>query len=136
MNEKQLIAAICHQLPRGLHRQSMTYSSLSYNGTPDRYFDGRHSDLWVEFKMLKAMPRSNVIAGGYTALQREWMERRWYNGGNVVGVVGLPNRTAAIQRSPLEWRNGTPVATAISLKDVALWIIDYCGLSCALSAVF
>lgn len=125
--EGRLIRAINDKLPKRFHSQSMTFGSRSFNGTPDRYYDpeGGVRDLWVEYKALSAMPRDNIAVGNYSALQLAWMDRRWRNGKNVVGIVGLPNRTAVIQHTPKEWRNGTPVNTAMSLEEVAEWIKHY-----------
>lgn len=135
MNEKQLIAAVLRQLPDTIHSQSMTFGSLSTRGTPDRYFDGPLRDFWVEFKMLRAMPRSGIVKGDYSELQLRWMTRRYANSvksctytglpkentpaSNMFGVVGLPNRTAVIQRTPTEWRNGSPIGEAMTIKEVA-----------------
>lgn len=130
MLEKQLIANIVKLLPKTIHSQSMTGSSMTYNGTPDRYFDGPKADLWVEFKMLKSMPRDRVVKGNFSALQLQWMERRYKNlphAPNVVGIVGLPNRTAVLQLSPTEWRNGSPVETARTLREIATWVQNFTG---------
>lgn len=127
MRERQLIAAVNRRIPKSIHHQSMTFGSRSCNGVPDRYYDGPKSDLWVEYKQLDAMPRSEIVIGAYTALQLQWMERRWRHGGNVVGIVGLPNRTAVVQTDPEQWRRGTPISAALPLKDISLWITDFCS---------
>jgi hypothetical protein len=88
------------------------------------------------------LPRSGVVIGGYTEQQLEWMERRYANAKqanplhapNVVGIVGLPNRTAVIQRSPTEWREGSPMTEALPLKEIAAWIADFCLPSSVASA--
>lgn len=128
MREKDLIAAIHRRLRKDLHHQSMTSASLTHNGTPDQYYDGPVRDFWIEYKMLKSMPRKGVVIGAYTELQLRWMERRYDNskhllhGPNVFGIVGLPNRSAVIQRTPTEWREGTPLSNAISLQEVSVWL--------------
>lgn len=109
----------------------MTGASMAQNGTPDRLYDGPGGLLFTEFKMLTAMPRSNIVIGAYTALQLHWMERRYTNSlihgrPNVVGIVGLPNRTAVIQHTPTEWREGTPATAAMPLSEVASWIEGFC----------
>lgn len=125
MREKDLIAAIHRQLRKDLHHQSMTSASLTHNGTPDQYYDGPIRDFWIEYKMLKSMPRSGMVIGAFTELQLRWMERRYNNskhlphGPNIFGIVGLPNRSAVIQRTPTEWREGTPLSSAISLREVS-----------------
>jgi hypothetical protein len=142
VNETGLKKYIAGKLPKAVHYQSMTYASLSRNGTPDHYYDGAGSDLWVEYKMLRAMPRSGIAVGDYSAQQLDWMERRYANAKqndplhmpNVVGIVGLPNRTAVIQRSPTEWRKGSPITEALPLKEIAQWITAFCLPSSVVSA--
>lgn len=135
MRESQLIDALHKLLPPAsvLHRQSMTYSSLSYNGTPDRYYDGPAGDLWIEYKKLDSMPRSGVVGGVdekkpgcYRPNQYAWMERRWNNGGNVLGAIFLPNKLVVVQFTPEEWREGTPVSSALSRHGLADTIKSIC----------
>lgn len=147
MIESGLITAIHRHIPKTQHSQSMTGASTTHNGTPDRYYDGPRSDLWVEYKMLDAMPRSKLVGfvsdskrGCYSSLQYEWMLRRYTNslnlphGPNQIGIVGLPNRTAVIQTTPTEWREGSSITNAISFREVALWVIAFTGPSLARSA--
>src|SRR6478609_10798837 len=129
MREGGLISAVFKYIPPSLHSQSMTYASLTHNGTPDRYLDGSKSDLWTEWKLLRSMPRSGIAKGDYSPQQLRWMTRRWHHGKNVIGLVGLPNRTVCIQHTPEEWINGTTVTSAISYKETAAWILDFCGPS-------
>lgn len=144
MTERNFINAVNRQLPRSLHHQSTT--GVIGVGTPDRYYDGDPYDLWVEYKYLDAMPRSGLVGGVdaekrgcYSPVQYRWMERRYRHslnlphGPNVVGIVGLPNRTAVIQRSPTEWREGSPITNAIPIKEVSAWIVAFCSPSCASS---
>lgn len=109
----------------------MTTASLTTNGTPDYYYDGEGGDLWVEYKALTAMPRNGIVVGNYTELQIRWLTRRWKHGKNAVGIVGLPNRTAVIQRGPRQLEEGTLVTDARPIKDIAQWIFDFCGSSSA-----
>lgn len=135
MKEKDLYRAIDKEIPRSIYRMSMTGAAMTANGVPDRYYDGENSDLWVEYKMLKNIPRSKIVVGAYTPLQLHWMERRWnnyqgrphINAANVVGIVGLPNKTAVIQFTPQEWREGSPIIKAMDIGQVAKWITAYCG---------
>ena len=140
MKEKDLIAAINKKLPKPFHSQSMTGASMHNNGTPDRYYDPEGgNDLWVEYKMLQSMPRSGIAVGDYSKLQLHWMERRYFNSlahgrSNMIGIVGLPNRMACLQRAPAEWRTGSPVDMAMSLEELATWITAFCFQSSDLSA--
>jgi hypothetical protein len=145
MLEKGLIAAVHRHLPREIHHQSMTGAAQTHNGTPDQYYDGPGADLWAEYKQLTAMPRSGLVGfvndkkqGCYSTLQYHWMLRRYTNSlnlphgrANQIGIVGLPNRTAVIQTTPTEWREGSSVTNAIPLREVTNWVIDFCGRSYA-----
>lgn len=145
MVETGLVKAIHRHLPKDYYTHSNTLSSQTTTGIPDRYYDGEGCyDLWVEYKMLDAMPRDGIVGrvdnkkrGCYRTRQYEWMERRWNNsydlphGPNVIGVIGLPNRKAVIQTTPTEWREGSSIASAISFKEVAAWIRDFCSPSSA-----
>lgn len=130
MLEKAHIAAVQRELKKlgVLHSQSMTYASLTMNGTPDRYYDGVLQDLWVEYKRLTAMPRSGIVIGEYSEQQLAWMKRRWANSftHNIWGVVGLPDKTVCLQLNPSEWIDGTPVSAAISHKQLANLIWEFC----------
>ena len=98
---------------------------MTTSGVPDYYYDGPAGDAWVEFKMRDAIPKTGVVGGvaakqgHYSPLQYEWMLRRWRNGRNVLGVIGLPNRTAVVQRTPEEWMNGSSISLAVTYKEVA-----------------
>lgn len=133
MRESNVISNVVTKLPKLIHSQSMTFGSQSFNGTPDRYFDGPGRDLWAEFKYVDSIPRDKMVGGVdakkrgcYSPLQFDWMVRRWRNGGNVVGIIGLPNRTAVIQTTPEEWEHKSSIASAMSFRDVAEWIRRYC----------
>ena len=133
MKESTFVKYIAGKMPASVHSQSMTFGSRSFNGTPDRYFDGKFADLWVEFKYVDAMPRDGLVGrvdnkkrGCYSTLQYDWMLRRWTNGGNVLGIIALPNRTAVIQHDPEQWRLGSSTAAAIPWLEVAKKIEHFC----------
>lgn len=134
MNEGGLRKAINKHFKKILHQQSMTHAARTHNGTPDDYYDGPKSDLWAEYKMLKSMPRSGIAIGAYSPQQIRWMTRRWRHGRNVIGLVGLPNKMVCLQHTPKEWIYGTTVTSAITIKETAKWLIDFCGLASELSA--
>lgn len=130
MNEKQLIKAVERNLDSSIHKQSMTSASLTHGGTPDRYYDGPKRDLWVEYKMLRNMPRSGYVIGCLSDLQKAWLRRRFEHSlptPNVAVIVGLPNKTACIQTTELQWCTGTSVFDSFSLKEVSAWINAFCG---------
>lgn len=135
VNEGSFIKYVVGKLPKTVHSQSMTFGSRSFGGTPDRYFDGPLSDLWVEFKFQDSMPRSGMVGGVhekkrgcYSQLQYDWMCRRHLNGkgSNMLGIIALKNRTAVIQTCPEEWLHGSSIESAIPWRDVATKIEQFC----------
>lgn len=125
--EKNLIQRIVRRLPREIHSQSMTLGSQSFNGTPDRYFDGPVRDCWIEFKQLKTTPRSGVAVGDFSPLQLDWMLRRHRTGRNAFGFVGTADGLVCIQTTPEQWRDGSPLTSAVTVKEAAEWIEVFCG---------
>lgn len=134
MKESTLVKWVKDHLPSTIHSQSMTFGSLSMNGTPDRYFDGPRGDLWVEFKQISAMPRDGLVGGVddkkrgcYSSLQYRWMARRWERGGNVLGVIGLPDKRVVIQDDPSQWLHKSPISDAVPRQALIDLIIQRCG---------
>lgn len=132
MRERQLIDAIHRRLPKTLHRQSMTMGSLTQNGTPDYFYDGPKSDLWIEYKQLRSIPRDFIIQAPLTELQRRWLNRRYKHGQNVRVVVGLLRHRAVILHYPAQFEQGISLIEtgSLSYDEVARWISDFCGCSC------
>ena len=128
--EKNLIQRVLRRLPRDIHSQSMTFGSQSFGGTPDRYFDGTRRDCWIEFKQLKTTPRSGIAVGDFSDLQLIWLERRHRIGANAFGFVGLADGRVAIQVTPEQWRQGSPLSEAVPIEEAAKWIVDFCGSQC------
>lgn len=133
MKESTLVAWVVTHLPRTIHSQSMTFGSMSMNGTPDRYFDGPSGDLWIEFKQIAAWPRDGLVGGVddkkrgcYSTLQFRWMRRRWNTGRNVLGVIGLPDKTVVIQDSPVAWEHKSSVKLAVPRRELIVRILQHC----------
>lgn len=128
VRERDLYQAINRLLPRDCFHQSLTGAAMTGNGIPDRFYCSPRGTCWIEFKQLSSMPRSGIVRGALTALQLQWLERRYNNckslarPTDVAVVIGLPNRTAVVQTTPTEWREGTHVTTAMSFKEVSSWI--------------
>ena len=71
-----------------LHREKMNnpYSS----GTPDFWFSGSRTDLWIEYKFLQRIPVKApiVVAKLLSRLQLDWLQKRSKEGRNVAVIVG------------------------------------------------
>ena len=134
MKEKALIAAIRNRLPKTMHHQSMTSASLTHTGTPDQYYDGPISDLWVEYKQLQSMPRSGVVDAALllTPRQLRWVQRRSKHGQNAIICVGLPNTRALLFTERFDGGGlmlNQAVRNALSYDEIAKWICEFCGCS-------
>lgn len=126
--ETRLRENIHKHLPKGAFKQGNGAGGFSSNGVPDVYYDGPASDLWVEYKNLSSKPRDGIVVGDYTALQHRWLDRRYENGGNAIGIVGVPGRLVCLQLTPAERREGTHINLAISYQEAANWIARFCGM--------
>lgn len=108
-----------------LHREKMNnpYSS----GTPDLWFSGIRSDLWIEMKYLPRNPQRGVVAPTklLSELQAEWLRRRHAEGRNVAVIVGCPAGGVILHGNA--WEHDLParefMSRVLSRRDVAAWII-------------
>lgn len=114
MKERAFIDAVHRQLPREVYRQGMTMASMTTGGTPDYYYDYKR-DLWVEYKALRQddhFPRVLPEDALPTPLQRQWLNRRFAAGGNVVVAVGLKLKGRAhgiLLEDPDQWSTRHPI---------------------------
>lgn len=78
-------------LPTDVHREGM--ANPYRGGTPDNYYDGPKSDLWIEYKYVTKFPRvldllKPTTKPHLTPLQQLWLDRRYDNGGNAAVIIG------------------------------------------------
>lgn len=61
-------------------------------GVADAYYSG-HTDMWIEYKYLKSLPKreSTVIVPGLSQLQKDWLRARHQEGRKVCVIVGSPD---------------------------------------------
>jgi len=137
MRESQFYSRVNAKLPKSIHHQAMT--GVTFNGTLDHYYDGTKTDWWVEYKAWPSIPRDGTICvkpdvsrkhqrqGRLSVNQLRWAQRRWKTGKNVAVVVVLSNRMALILKEPAQWLNPVPITDAVSIEEVASWIIACVG---------
>lgn len=131
MNEHGFTKAVVRILPPEVHVQSMTGTSMTNTGTPDRYFDLNH-DLWVEFKYADSAGTTKGIAiqDMLTPRQHKWLERRYRAGGNACVILGLPSdRTRGVVLHKIEqWQNRIEpafiVANIKTAAELAAYILE------------
>lgn len=82
-------------------------------GVADAYYSGG-SDLWVEYKFLKNLPKraSTVIDIGLSALQRKWLSDRHREGRKVCVVVGSPDGSLILPGT--NWDRSITIADFVS----------------------
>lgn len=71
-------------------------------GVADAYYSGS-SDMWVEYKYLKALPKrpGTKVTLGLSQLQQQWLRDRHREGRNVCVIVGTPE--ASLILPGVEW---------------------------------
>ena len=116
-----------HRLLPGVYHEKMNNPFLS--GTADVWYSGVNGDLWVEYKFIAKVPRSENIFPAITPRQQRWLDNRCDEGRNVAVVLGTPNG-GVIYRDK-QW--SIPLNTAginerlISKREIADWILFEVG---------
>jgi hypothetical protein len=59
-------------------------------GTPDVYYEGDKSTLWVEYKWYPRTPKKLSTFENLSPLQTLWVKRAYSNGVNVAVIAGSP----------------------------------------------
>jgi len=123
--ENRLIKRVHDVLHPDVYREKM-FNPMR-GGTPDVYYLGFRSSLWVEYKYLPKLP--SLIVPKLTPLQLAWLLRAYDRGQPVATIVGSPDG-CVVSTTPLEWKKGVrrDGAQVLSPKQVAEWIEAECGL--------
>lgn len=90
-----------HNYVRSLHNRLKRIAPAIYiwkindpyqGGVADAYYS-QASDMWVEYKFLKSLPKraSTAIDIGLSPLQRKWLSDRHREGRRVCVIVGSPD---------------------------------------------
>lgn len=108
------------------------------SGTPDVWYSGDRGDLWIEYKFLPKIPRSEGILPDLSAQQRRWLDSRAAEGRNVAVVIGC--KEGAVIYCNRDW--STPISTSaflarvVSRDALAAWIVNHVGVKqCSQSAI-
>ncbi len=126
--ESRFISGINRLLPS-------TYAEKMNNpwrsGTADVWYSGDRGDLWVEYKYIPRIPRSNEILPDITPRQRRWLNCRYHEGRNVAVVLGTP--TGGVIYRNLEWSipldTDTLIERVVPRDEIARWIFTQVGAS-------
>lgn len=95
-------------------------------GTPDVWYDGNKSDLWVEYKFIpKASP---VVIPNLSALQTKWLNRAYDNGRNVAVITLMPGKLGGYLYRDKQWnlpmKREIFMSLLLSRQQLADWISD------------
>lgn len=107
---------------------TQTYHEKMFNpyrsGTPDVWYSGTKTDLWIEYKFIAKMPVKTDIELKLTELQKQWLKARYLEGRNVAVICGC--KQGGVVFTDCLWENPIPVNNFLKqLKDrlgVAMWI--------------
>lgn len=128
--ENTFIAAVHKKLgPEKPYFEKM-YNPLR-SGTPDVYYSGDIGEMWIEYKYIPRIPRSEEIRPDLTPRQSRWLNNRHTEGRNVAVVLGTPDG-AVIYRNR-EW--DSPLTHTelrgrlLTKEEVAKWITTQVGVS-------
>ena len=123
--ENTFRAGIHKYLPNQIHHEKMNnpYSS----GTPDDWYSGNRSDLWVEYKYLARTPsRADVKPSTLlSALQLKWLNGRYEEGRTVAVVIGCPDGGVILRDQEWMW-DYTPQMfrdRLVPRQAIAQWIV-------------
>lgn len=116
-----------HRLLPGVYHEKMNNPFLA--GTADVWYSGISGDLWIEYKFIAKVPRSEKILPAITPRQELWLNNRCDEGRNIAVVLGTPTG-GVIYRDKL-W--SIPLDTAgfnkqlVSKREIADWILQQVG---------
>lgn len=127
--ESNFIASINRKLPPQIRAQAM--GSGFSNGTPDRWYSGKRSDLWVEYKFFQRLPaiislidpRASVKL---SPLQQKWLNDEYDKGRNVCVIAGYTDMGVIL--TDRQWNANITKETFCQLllprREIVEWLIE------------
>jgi len=87
-------------------------------GVPDSWYSGSKGSLFVEYKLLKKLPK-RAFTAKLSPLQIQWLRARYKEGQNVQVIVGVPK--GGIVLTDLSWESQVLIddCTIINKKQIA-----------------
>lgn len=82
--ENGFIRSIHHYLSPSVYREKM--HNAYHGGTPDVWYSGSKTDLWIEYKFILSVPK--IVIPKLTPLQLHWLTERKKEGRNVAVIIG------------------------------------------------
>lgn len=124
--ENTFISSVHNHLDPRVYREKM--ANPYRGGTPDVWYSGDKTDLWVEFKFVILPKRADtVIDVDLSPLQWEWITRRFREGRNVAVIIGCREGAFVWNADPKDLRQLTLTRTTfltglLSRAKCAEWI--------------
>ena len=119
MTESGFTSSIKAKLPSRIY--SWKINCKYANGIPDSWYSGPVSDLWVEYKYVKTLPK-NGVKPNLSPLQEKWLKDRHSEGRNVAVIVGSPD--GCLIYTNLEWTKHKSLDHIITKQDVIDFITN------------
>lgn len=99
------------------------------SGTADVWYSGDKGDLWIEYKKVNKVAKSQSIRLELTLQQLKWLRERYYEGRNVAVVLGVPNGGVIFR--DLEWESRMTSLDiqrrTVSVEEIARFIHEAVG---------
>lgn len=125
--ENRFIAGVHRHLP---HTYAEKMSNPWRSGTPDVWYSGDRGELWVEYKFIERIPRTEEILPDLTPLQSRWLNNRFDEGRNVAVVLGTP--TGGVIYRNKQWLvplgHGALAQLLVPKDEIARWIFSQVGV--------
>ena len=88
--ETRFYRKIHKHLDKAIHKEKM--ANPYRGGTPDVWYSGLKTDLWIEYKWLSkpALKAPIYVHKLLSALQTRWLDQRLSEGRNVAVILGTP----------------------------------------------
>ena len=114
--ESTFIKGVHRYIPEGVYWMK---NHNQYNGgIPDVWYSGDRADLWIEYKFIEVPKRGETIidlSGLLSALQQDWLAKRYAEGRNVAVIVGSAD--GGVWYDKLGWQ--VPITTKTFLSRLA-----------------
>jgi len=120
--ESTFCTGVHKHLPKALY--VLKNNNPFVGGIPDVWYSGNAADLWVEYKWVPRVPKHGRVepAKLLSALQTDWLRRRYTEGRDVAVIIGCPE--GGVLLCDLDWEKtveGFP-SLVKSRPDLARWI--------------
>ena len=113
------------KLPRSLYvmKNNNPYAA----GIPDLWVSGHKGDVWIEGKWFKTKPKAEYNLTSeknpvLSALQQDWLRKRYEEGRNVCVLIGCPD--GCIILTDRSWESAQQFKPVLTRQQVADWIVQ------------